>query len=264
MADHSSSASNATGNRSQGGPESPPIRVICVDDHAVLIEGLRAQFAIGGRIKIVGQLASAVRLQEEVRLLRPDAVILDIEMPGPDAFDMADRIRRSSPETKVIVLSAHIRDTYVAASFAAGICAYFAKSDELEDIVDGITRVCRGRTTGFLLGPKVLRQYQRASGPLPHDGTSGNTAANDGRPDGEASGSANGDPPVTLLTRLTPREAEVLRLIGSGLSRHEIAKLICRSVKTVDGHQDRLMRKLGIPDRTGLLRFAIREGIAQP
>lgn len=245
-----------TAVRPAASKDNAPIRVICVDDHAVLIEGLRAQFAIGGRIEIVGQLASAARLQEEVLLLRPHAVILDIEMPGPDAFDMADRIRRSSPETKVIVLSAHIRDSYVSASFTAGVCAYFAKSDELDDIVDGIVRVCRGRSVGFLLGPKVLRQYQRASCPVPHDGVGGAADGNGTERSPEA--------PVTLLTRLTPREAEVLRLIGSGLSRHEIAKLICRSVKTVDGHQDRLMRKLGIPDRTGLLRFAIREGIAQP
>lgn len=224
------------------------LRVLCVDDHAVLVEGLRAQFAIEGDIEIVGQLSSATRLLDEVRRLEPDAVILDIEMPGPDAFEAADRLHQAHPEVRVIVLSAHVRDAYISASFRAGACAYFSKSDELGDIVQGIARVCRRRGGSFLLGPKVLRQARPEAPPSSDtdDGT-GKTSA----------------PPISLLTTLTPREAEVLRLIGKGLSRQDIAKQICRSVKTVDGHQDRLMRKLGIPTRTGLVLFAIREGVAQ-
>ncbi len=76
-------------------------------------------------------------------------------MPGPDAFERAGRLKRSHPEVRVIVLSAHIRDAFISASFTAGVSAYFAKSDELDNIVNGIHEVMRSRSGTFLLGPKV-------------------------------------------------------------------------------------------------------------
>lgn len=237
-------------------PASQPhaIRVLCVDDHAVLVDGLKAQFAIDGRIEVVGRLPSAAGLVEEVRRLRADAVLLDIEMPGPDAFESADRLRRACPDVRLIVLSAHIRDGFISASFAAGACAYFAKSDEPSDIVSGVYQVMHRRSEAFLLGPKVRERCQVRQS---------NSAA---VPSGTAQG---GSPPLlagaptSLLQSLSSREAEILRLIGKGLSRHRIAAELCRSVKTIDGHQDRILRKLGISTRADLTRFAIREGLAQ-
>lgn len=219
------------------------IRVLCVDDHAVLVEGLKAQFAIKGDIEVVGRLASAERLVEEVQRLAPHAVLLDIEMPGPDSFEMADRVKRESPGVRIMVLSAHIRDAFISASYSAGASAYFAKSDELEDIVQGIHQIVRDGSSAFVLGPKVRERCR------PVDSTSG--------------AAATSGPPVTLLGSLTTRESEILRLIGKGLSRVQIAQQLCRSVKTIDGHQDRMMKKLGIAARADLMRFAIREGLAE-
>jgi DNA-binding NarL/FixJ family response regulator len=220
----------------------------------VLVEGLKAQFAIDGGIKIVGRLPTAAGLLEEVQHLRPAVVLLDIEMPGPDAFEMADRLKRAHPSVRIIVLSAHIRDAFITASFAAGVCAYFAKSDELEDIVGGIHEVMRSRSGSFALGPKVRERCRPLSSrksahaaPDLHD---------------EISVMRLGAP-MTLLASLTSREAEILRLIGKGLSRTQIAAQLCRSAKTIDGHQDRMMKKLGIGARADLMRFAIREGLAQ-
>jgi DNA-binding NarL/FixJ family response regulator len=230
------------------------IRVLCVDDHAVLVEGLKAQFAITQGIEVVGRLATAARLVEEVERLRAGAVLLDIEMPGPDAFEMADRLKQAHPDVRVIVLSAHIRDAFISASFRAGVCAYFAKSDELEDIVSDIHEVMRQKPGTFLLGPKVRERCQAPTG-------RGQGAKLPGALD-EVSLMRDGAP-MTLLGSLTAREAEILRLIGKGLSRTQIAAQLCRSVKTVDGHQDRMMRKLGIGARADLMRFAIREGLAQ-
>ncbi|MEK6703475.1 MAG: response regulator transcription factor, partial [Planctomycetota bacterium] len=217
------------------------IRVLCVDDHAILVEGLRAQFAINGGIEIIGRLATAARLVDEVERLRPDLVLLDIEMPGPDAFEMADRLKRAHPEIRVVMLSAHIRDAYISASFAAGVSAYFSKSDELEDIVSGIHEVMRSQTGTYLLGPKVR---DRCRPP----GTDHGGGSKSGECTTELSLMADGAP-MTLLSSLTAREAEILRLIGKGLSRVQIAAQLCRSVKTVDGHQDRMMKKRGIPAR---------------
>ncbi len=230
------------------------IGVLCVDDHAVLVEGLRAQFAIDKTIEVLGRLATAAKLEEEVQRLRPAVVLLDVEMPGPDAFEMARRLKHSHPMVRIIVLSAHIRDAIISASFTAGISGYFAKSDELEDIVAGIHEVMRAKQGSFVLGPKVRELCK----PLAKRTTVRRPGA--GAADAGEGGSASA--PVTLLATLTPCEAEVLRLIGKGLPRDEIAAQLCRSVKTVDGHQDRIRKKLGISARADLMRLAIREGLA--
>lgn len=219
------------------------IRVLCVDDHAMITEGLKAQFAIKGDIEVVGRLDSADRLVEEVQRLSPHAVLLDIEMPGADAFEMADRVKRECPGVRIIILSAHVRDAFISASFACGASAYFAKSDELEDIVQGIHQITRDESSSFVLGRQVRERC---------------------RPPGASGGAeASSGPPITLLGSLTTRESEILRLIGKGLSRVQIAQQLCRSVKTIDGHQDRMMKKLGIAARADLMRFAIREGLAE-
>ena len=228
------------------------IRVLCVDDHVVLVEGLKAYFAIDGNIQVVGHLKTADRLIEEVARLRPDVVLLDIEMPGPDAFEMTDRLRSASPDTRVMVFSAHIRNAYISASFRAGVRAYFAKSDELTDIVRGIHAVARGGTSDFLLGPKVAALCKLSSS----------------QPSGVRNLAEPGDssdrngPPHTLLQSLTARETEILRLVGKGLTRSQIAAQLLRSVKTIDAHQERIRKKLGLPSRVDLVRFAIREGFA--
>lgn len=231
------------------------IRVLCVDDHPVIAEGLRAQFDIDHGIHLVGRLRTAARLIPEVSRLRPHAVLLDIEMPGPDAFEACDRLRRGHPEVRVVVLSAHIRDSYISAAFKAGASGYFAKSDELDDIVAGIREAALSPGGAFVLGPRVRERCRplyahtaKRAGPTdPEDGTAG--------PPSERA--------ATSLESLTAREAEILRLIGGGLSRVEIAAQLSRSVKTIDGHQDRMMKKLGFKHRADLMRFAIREGLAE-
>lgn len=228
------------------------VRVLCVDDHAVLVEGLKAQFAIDGRIKVVGRLASAEKLLTEVARVKPDVVLLDIEMPGPDVFEMADRMRHMHPSLRFVFLSAHIRDGYLAAAYKCGAWGYFAKGDELEDIVAGIKELARSSSGTFVMGPKVRQRCAQA-------GVSSPTAKP--RPLHEA---PKPDKPVTTpLESLTSRELEVLRLIGKGLSRTEIAKELSRSAKTIDGHQERMLKKLGIDSRAELMRFAIREGLAE-
>ncbi len=211
----------------------------------MLVEGLKAQFAIDHRIGVVGRLSSAERLLEEAARLKPDVVLLDIEMPGPDAFEMADRLRHMHPKIRVIFLSAHIRDSFISAAYKCGAWGYFAKGDDLEDIVAGVREVARSASGTFVLGPKVRQRCRPASAR------------------GAAKGSTETSPPATALDQLTPREIEVLRLMGKGKSRTEIAAELCRSAKTIDGHRERIMKKLGVSSSADLMRFAIREGLAQ-
>lgn len=225
------------------------IRVLCVDDHAVLVEGLKAQFAIDRSIECVGYLPSAANLPDEASRAKPDVVLLDIEMPGPDVFEMADRLRHLHPSIRFIFLSAHVRDGYLAAAYKCGAWGYFAKGDDLQDILAGIKEVANSRDGVFVLGPKVKQRCQPATV------TGGrNRSANSGDYDPR---------PQLPLESLSTREIEVLRLIGKGKSRSEVAKELSRSAKTIDGHQERIMKKLGLHSRADLMRFAIREGLAE-
>lgn len=229
--------------------------MLCVDDHAVLIEGLKAQFSLDPSIRCIASLPSAERLVEEVERLKPDIVLLDIEMPGPDAFETADRLRHTHPRSRVVILSAHIRDGYIDAAFKCGAWGYFGKSDELSAIISGLREVACGQDGTFVLGPKVKERCRPIAPPA-----TGLRAPLRVR----RSAAGWGDPgPVTPLSTLSMREVEVLRLIGRGLTRNQIASELSREVKTIDGHQKRIMRKLGVGSRTELMRLAIREGLAE-
>jgi DNA-binding NarL/FixJ family response regulator len=222
------------------------VRVICVDDHVVLVEGLKAQFAVDGQIRCVASLDSAEDLIDAVAEHRPDVVLLDIEMPGPDVFEVADRLHHLHPETRFAFLSAHIRDGFLASAFSCGASGYFAKGDDLEEIVDGLKRIARCAEGTFIMGSKVRTRCQPPK-------------TRNGRVVGKTNGRSaqTGGPPATLL------ELEVVRLIGKGLSRGEIGNELARSPKTIDGHQERIMKKLRVFTRAELMRFAIREGLAQ-
>jgi DNA-binding NarL/FixJ family response regulator len=214
------------------------IRILCVDDHAFLVEGLSARFALERDFELVGRLPTAENLVQEVKRTRSQVVLLDIEMPGPDPFDALADLRRQSEDVRVIMLSAYIRDHYIEAAYKAGAWGYFCKSDEMDAIVAGIRRVAGGE---FALGPKVQERCQPTRGRKPGQDKT----------------------PKTKLELLTPREQEVLRLIGRGMSRTEIAKTLSRSAKTIDGHRELIMKKLDIHDRGELVRYAIREGLVE-
>lgn len=242
--------------------------MLCVDDHAVLVEGLKAQFTLDPSIRCIGSLPTAERLLEEVARLKPDVVLLDIEMPGPDAFEMADRLRHMHPRTRVIILSAHIRDGYINAAFKCGAWGYFAKSDDLEAIVAGIREVARSSEGGgtVVLGPKIKERCAPANAAGSGVGDRFTMGKGTRRPTRSAKspmGDRRPGAPTTRLDALSVREVEVLRLIGKGLSRTQIAAELARAVKTIDGHQDRIMEKLGVESRADLMRLAIREGFAE-
>jgi len=219
---------------------SGPIRVLCVDDHIFLIEGIRARFELEDDIECVGQLESADRLLDEVERLRPDIVLLDIEMPGPDPFDTAAEIARRFEDVRVAFLSAYVRDNYISAAIRAGAWGYFSKSDGAKAIIDGIRKVKNGE---FVLGPAVAKRRSPGKNPFV--------------------ASVQESKPVSRLDSLTQREQEVLRLIGRGLSRTQIAEMLSRSPKTVDGHREKIMAKLDIHSVAELVRFAIREGVVE-
>ncbi|MCX5690240.1 MAG: response regulator transcription factor [Planctomycetota bacterium] len=229
-------------------PYGQPARILCVDDHPIVLEGLCAQFAHDGSLKVVRLLESAQDLLEAVADCLPDLVLLDIEMPGPDVFEVADRLRHRHPCLRFAFLSSYTRDGYLAAACRCGAWGYFSKSDRSTDLIAGIKAILRSTRSQFILGPAVAshlpRMHASCDPSLAH--THRELHAPTQGPDA-----------------LTARELEVLHLIGKGLSRLEIAGELSRSVKTIDGHQDRIMKKLRAACRSDLLRYAIREGYAE-
>ena len=221
-------------------PSDGAIRVLCVDDHEFLADGLRARLALTHDLVFVGWLPSAEALRETAAETAADVVLLDVEMPGPDPFETIRDLHRRVPQLRVLVLSAYVRDHYFDAAMEAGAWGYLSKGDSPRCLVEGIRRVARGE---FAFSPEVEERCwipdrrRRARPPARR---------------------------ASRLVALTSREHQVLRLIGKGLTRSDIARTLHRSPKTVDSHQTAIMRKLGIGERVELVRYAIREGLVEP
>jgi two-component system response regulator NreC len=210
------------------------IRVLCVDDHEFLSEGLAARLALERDMECVGRLNNAENLVDEVRRTRADVVLLDLEMPGPDPLERLPDLARQAPDAKVVILSAHVRDSYIDAALQRGASGYFAKTDPPAAIFEGVRQVAAG---GQAFGKDITERLERAA--------------------------ASGQHSESKLRTLSPREMEVLRLIGRGMSRADIARQLFRSLKTIDAHHTSIMRKLDIHDRAELTRYAIREGLVE-
>jgi DNA-binding NarL/FixJ family response regulator len=217
------------------------IRVLCVDDHAFLVEGLRTRLKLEPDIEFVGWLSSAKELIAEVERTKANIVLLDIEMPPPDPFEILGDLRRRLPDVRAIMLSAFVRDHYIDLAFKGGAWGYLSKSDDPTTVIEAIRKVHRGE---FAFGERVLERCQTP-------------------PTKASSSSAEAPKPASKLDLLTPRELQVLRLIGKGLSRIDIASAIHRSPKTVDNHRAAIMEKLAIHDRVELARYAISEGLTE-
>ena len=208
-----------------------PIRVLCVEDHAILVEGLRARLSREPDFEYVGRLASADGLVGSVERLRPDIVVMDIEMPGRNAFEAAAELRQKFPQVRVVFLSGHMRDRHLSSAMSCGASGFFSKLDDPDSLLAGLRDVWRGVQ---VLGPTAAARAGMSQGA-----------------------------PTPKIDLLTDRETEVLRLIGRGLTRAEIAEALSRSPKTVDGHRERIMNKLDIHSGPELIRFAVKEGLAE-
>jgi len=213
-----------------------PIKVLCVDDHKFLGEGLRARLSLEKDMEFVGWAPSAETLLHDVERTKADVVLLDIEMPGPDPFEVLADLGRAHPDVRVVMLSAYVVDHYIDRALQAGAWGYLSKSDEPDTVIDAIHKVIGGE---FAFGPQVLERVQP-----------GTTAGHQTKP------------PETKLSLLTPRELQILRMIGKGMSRTQIAEAVHRSPKTIDNHRAAIMEKLDIHDRVELARYAIREKLS--
>ncbi len=213
------------------------IRVMVVDDHALVRRSLAQLLSQASDIETVAECETADRAIDEAIRLNPDVVLLDIDMPGVAAFDAARTIRARSPGARIIFLSAFTHDRYIEAALAAGAMGYLTKDEPPETVARAVRTVAAGRTA--FSAEVQARLIIDAQGVRLSPSVQSRTAS------------------------LSAREIEVLRYIAQGLAKKEIAEIMHLSVKTVENHSANLMKRLGIHDRVELARFAIREGLVE-
>lgn len=210
------------------------VRVLVVDDHAVMRQGLDALLKATPDIAVVGEARTGREALARAAELEPDVVIMDISMPELNGLEATRLLREKHPSLQVVILSMHADAEYLFRAFEAGAAGYLLKESAVAEIVKAIRAVRAGR------------RYVGA---------------------GVAADAGAGGAEAVLrspLQSLSARERQILQLVVEGHSSAEIAALVHLSRKTVETYRSRLMRKVGVSDLPGLIKFAIHHGVTPP
>jgi DNA-binding NarL/FixJ family response regulator len=213
------------------------IKVLLVDDHTVVREGLRFLLETEGDIKVIGEAKHGREAVQMTEKLRPDVVLLDIAMPFLNGVEAARQIMKSCPETKILILSSYEEDEYIRKLIQAGVGGYLLKHTVADDLVRAVREVQKGNA---YFSPSISKRLSNS-----WQFFTENRAPN----------RAN--------EHLTTREAEILQLIAEGFANKQIADIIGISIKTVEKHRQAVMDKLGLHEVASLTRYAIQKGIVE-
>jgi NarL family two-component system response regulator LiaR len=208
-----------------------PIRVLVVDDHAVVREGLRAFLELQDGIAVAGEAADGEEAIEAAVRLAPDVILMDLVMPRRDGVSAMRALRERAPAARVIVLTSYLDEDVLLPALRAGAAGYLLKNAPPQEVARAVRVADAGEA---LLDPSVAARLV------------------------EALAAGGGDDP---LDRLTPRERDVLGLMGQGLSNKRIARALGVSEKTVKSHVGHVLAKLGVADRTQAAVLAVRAGL---
>jgi DNA-binding NarL/FixJ family response regulator len=231
------------------------IRVLVVDDLKVIREGLTALISLLPGITVVGAAIDGNDAVRQAAELRPDVVLMDLNMPRCNGVEATERLRRLQPRTAVVVLTTYSDDDWVFSALQAGALGFLTKDAGAEEIGRAITDVAAGHAQ---LDPAVQRRVLDAlSGGKPF------AVASD-HEQGAAPGADGAGLTGQVPEELTPREAEVLTHIAAGLSNEEIAATLFLSEATVKTHINHIFTKTGLRDRAQLVGYAFRSGLAAP
>jgi DNA-binding NarL/FixJ family response regulator len=204
------------------------IRVLIVDDHSVVREGLQMFLSTDLELEIVGEAENGREALELTRKLKPDVVLMDLLMPEMDGVAATKAIRDMFPDTEVVALTSVLEDKAIFEAIRVGAIGYLLKDTKAEKLCEAIKAAASGRVQ---LSPEVTKRLMREI-------------------------SAPDNPEI-----LTNREIEVLRAVGRGLSNHEIAEELVITVKTVKAHVSSILGKLGLPSRTRAALYALKIGL---
>jgi len=211
------------------------IKVMIVDDHTIVREGISALLALAGDIEVVGEATNGNEALTMVSELNPDVVLMDIAMPIMGGLEATRRMSKEFPRVKILVLTQYDDKEYVFPVIESGASGFISKVAASSELASGIRAVYRGDS---FLSPSVAKLFvedvQR-------------TAAERTKQD--------------PYDELTKREREVLKLLVEGYNTSDIADLLIITPKTVEGHKTNLMAKLGIHNRIDLVKYALRKGI---
>jgi two-component system, NarL family, response regulator LiaR len=215
--------------------ELPRISVLIVDDHAVVRQGIRTFLETRPDLEVIGAVGSgkeAVQLAEE---FAPDVALVDLIVPGMDGVEITRRIRTVSPRTHVIIFTSFHEDEHIFPAIQAGALSYMLKEARPDELADAVRKAARGEA---ILHPKVAARIVQELHGAKRD-------------------------VVNPFAELSERELEVLRLIATGMSNHEIAEHLVISEKTVKSHVSNILSKLHLSDRTQAAVYAWTKGIVR-
>ena len=216
-----------------------PIRVLLVDDDALMRAGLEAIFSSDRAVEVVGEAVDGHEALARARELRPDVVLMDVRMPALDGIAATREIVASLPDARVVILTTFEDDEYIFGALTAGASGFLLKRTSPELLIEAITAVAAGDS---LLSPSVTRRVIDRMAALP-------------------SGEAVLD---RRVEQLTTREREVLEQLARSLSNAEIARVLVIEESTVKTHVKRVLMKLGLRDRVQAVIFAYESGLTRP
>jgi NarL family two-component system response regulator LiaR len=212
---------------------SETIRVLIVDDHAVVREGLRALIAAKPGMAVVGEAADGAEAVQQAHSLRPDVILMDLLMPHKDGVEAISEIKQQDPDARILVLTSYAEDAKVFTAIQAGATGYLLKDSSPQELLQAIRDIHRGKSSLHpTIALKVIQELKRPTESPP--------------PDGES---------------LTEREMEVLGLVARGLSNQDIAQALVISERTVGTHVSNILDKLHLTNRTQAALYALREGV---
>ncbi|HEX2303571.1 MAG TPA: response regulator transcription factor [Gaiella sp.] len=214
------------------------VRVLLVDDDDLMRAGLRSVLSSDDTIEVAGEAGDGSEALDRVRETHPDVVLMDIRMPGVDGISATREVLAGSADVKVVVLTTFEDDDYIFDALSAGASGFLLKRTTPEELISAIHAVADGDS---LLSPSVTRRVIDRMATQPVTGLSG-----------------------ARLEKLTPREREVLELIGRGLSNREIAESFVIEESTVKTHVKRILMKLGLRDRVQAVILAYETGLVRP
>lgn len=210
-----------------------PVRVLIVDDQVLMRQGLRTLLDLDPRVEVVGEAADGVEALEKVGELRPEVALVDVRMPRMDGVELVRRLSAEHPSVAALVLTTFEDDEYVFGGLRAGAKGYLLKDTPSAELAAAVERVRRGETVlGGTVAARVVSELVRLPEPA-------------GAPE---------------ATPLSEREVEVLRLVGSGASNKEISRRLYITEGTAKNHVSKILRKLGLNDRTQAALYAAERG----
>lgn len=208
--------------------------VVVADDHPLVRQGLRALLESEQDFTVIGEAMDGLTTVHVVEQLRPDVLLLDVMMGGLNGLEVARRVSRLAPKTRVVILSMHANEPYVLEALRHGVAGYILKEASPDEVLRGLREVAAGgRFLSTSLSERAIDAYARSGPTMPLD----------------------------LYETLTAREREVLQLTAEECTATEIAARLGISPRTVESHRMAFMRKLGLHSQADLIRYAIRQGI---